>query len=40
MTAEALERLEALRLVRRAEDGIVPLAAIGRYALGDVDDVA
>lgn len=40
MTAEALERLEALRLVRRAEDGIVPLAAIGRYALGEVDDVA
>lgn len=29
----ALARLEALRLVRRVEDGVLPLPAIGRYSL-------
>ncbi len=33
LTDLTVERLEALRLVRRTEDGIVPLPALGRYAL-------
>ena len=34
LLARALERLEALRLVRREGDGVTPLAAIARFALG------
>jgi hypothetical protein len=30
-----IERLEALRLVRRVPDGIQPLPAIARYALAE-----
>jgi uncharacterized protein (TIGR02678 family) len=30
---QTVERLEALRLVRCVDDGVVPRAAIGRYAL-------
>jgi uncharacterized protein (TIGR02678 family) len=33
LVAGALERLEALRLVRREADGVRPLAALGRYAV-------
>lgn len=33
LTDLTVERLEALRLVRRTEDGIVPLPTLGRYAL-------
>jgi uncharacterized protein (TIGR02678 family) len=32
---ETIERLEALRLVRRTADGVIPLPALGRYALRD-----
>ena len=38
LTERTIDRLEALRLVRRAEDGVVPLPAIGRYALDPGDD--
>jgi uncharacterized protein (TIGR02678 family) len=38
MTERTLDRLEALRLVRRAEDGVIPLPALGRYALDPGDD--
>jgi uncharacterized protein (TIGR02678 family) len=30
---ETVERLEALRLVRRTDEGVIPLPALGRYAL-------
>ena len=33
LTERTLDRLEALRLVRRTEDGVMPLPALGRYAL-------
>ncbi|HUY32193.1 MAG TPA: TIGR02678 family protein [Pirellulales bacterium] len=33
LVAQTIERLEALRLARRTADGVVPRAAIGRYAL-------
>jgi uncharacterized protein (TIGR02678 family) len=33
-----LDRLEALRLVRRTSEGVVPLPAIARYALVHADD--
>ncbi len=36
MTRETLARLEALRLVRRNEDGVIPMPAIARYAVKDV----
>jgi hypothetical protein len=35
MTHETLERLEALRLVRLNEDGVLIMPAIARYALKD-----
>ena len=38
LTERTVTRLEALRLVRRTEDGVVPLPALGRYALGPGDD--
>lgn len=34
LTEQTIVRLEALRLVRRTDDGVVPLPALGRYALG------
>jgi hypothetical protein len=34
LTGRTIDRLEALRLVRCTEDGVVPLPALGRYALG------
>jgi uncharacterized protein (TIGR02678 family) len=40
LTELTVERLEALRLVRRTGDGVVPLPALGRYALdrsGEMD---
>jgi hypothetical protein len=38
LTEQAIDRLEALRLVRRTgEDGVVPLPALGRYALAAPD---
>ena len=38
LTERTLDRLEALRLVRRTEDGVMPLPALGRYALdSDLD---
>ena len=37
LTEQTLDRLAALRLVRRIQDGVVPLPAIGRYALRDSD---
>jgi uncharacterized protein (TIGR02678 family) len=40
LTERTLDRLEALRLVRRTEDGVVPLPALGRYALAPDDDGA
>jgi uncharacterized protein (TIGR02678 family) len=36
LTEQALERLEALRLVHRTPGGVVPLAAVGRFALAGV----
>lgn len=33
LTEQTIERLEALRLVRRTDEGVVPLPALGRYAL-------
>ena len=36
LVAQAVERLEALRLLRRVPDGVIPLAAIARYALDEV----
>lgn len=39
LTAQTIERLEALRLVRRTDDGVVPLPALGRYALDPGTDV-
>jgi len=36
LAEETLERLVALRLVRTTADGVVPMAAIGRYALDPV----
>lgn len=38
LTEQAVERLEALRLVRRTDDGMVPLPALGRYALDSGED--
>ena len=38
LTERTIDRLESLRLVRRAEDGVVPRPAIGRYALGPGGD--
>jgi uncharacterized protein (TIGR02678 family) len=38
LTERTLDRLEALRLVRRTEDGVVPLPALGRYALAPDED--
>ena len=35
MTGETIDRLDALRLVRRNEDGVLPMPAIARYALKD-----
>jgi uncharacterized protein (TIGR02678 family) len=40
LTERTLDRLQALRLVRRTEDGVVPLPALGRYALALDDDGA
>jgi uncharacterized protein (TIGR02678 family) len=38
LTEQAIDRLEALRLVRpTGEDGVVPLPALGRYALAPPD---
>jgi uncharacterized protein (TIGR02678 family) len=37
LAEDALWRLRALRLVRITSDGVVPLAAIGRYALSDTE---
>ena len=39
LTDLTIERLEALRLVRRTKDGAVPLPALGRYALDQGKDV-
>lgn len=39
LTDLTVERLEALRLVRRTNDGVVPLPALGRYALVRHSDV-
>ena len=39
LTERTVVRLEALRLVRRTEDGVIPLPALGRYALGPGGDV-
>lgn len=39
LTEQTIERLEALRLVRRTDDGVVPLPALGRYALDPGADV-
>jgi uncharacterized protein (TIGR02678 family) len=39
LTDLTIERLEALRLVRRTNDGAVPLPALGRYALDQGRDV-
>ncbi len=33
LTEQTVDRLEALRLVRRTDEGVVPLPALGRYAL-------
>ncbi len=33
LTRQTIDRLEALRLVRRTDDGVIPLPALGRYAL-------
>ncbi|HUF91586.1 MAG TPA: TIGR02678 family protein [Candidatus Limnocylindria bacterium] len=33
LTEQTIERLEALRLVRRTDDGVVPLSGLGRYAI-------
>jgi uncharacterized protein (TIGR02678 family) len=38
LTERTIDRLEALRLVRRTEDGVLPLPALGRYALDPSDD--
>ena len=38
LTERTIDRLEALRLVRRTEDGVMPLPALGRYALDPGDD--
>jgi uncharacterized protein (TIGR02678 family) len=38
LTERTLDRLQALRLVRRTEDGVVPRLAIGRYALDPGDE--
>lgn len=38
LLAQTLDRLEALRLIRRTADGVVPLPAIGRYALAERAD--
>ena len=38
LTERTIDRLEALRLVRRTEDGVMPLPALGRYALDSGDD--
>ena len=35
LTEVTIERLEALRLLRRVPDGIQPLPAIARYALAE-----
>jgi uncharacterized protein (TIGR02678 family) len=35
LAAEAMERLEALRLVRRTADGVLPRPALSRYALAE-----
>ncbi len=40
LTERTVVRLEALRLVRRTEDGVIPLPALGRYALAAGDDDA
>jgi uncharacterized protein (TIGR02678 family) len=37
LTERTIDRLEALRLVRRTEDGVLPLPALGRYALDPGD---
>ena len=37
LAEDTLWRLRALRLVRITPDGVVPLAAIGRYALSDTE---
>ena len=33
LTRQTVDRLQALRLVRRTDEGVVPLPALGRYAL-------
>lgn len=38
LTERTIDRLTALRLVRRTSDGIVPLPAIARYALRETDE--
>jgi uncharacterized protein (TIGR02678 family) len=38
LTGRTIDRLQALRLVRCTEDGVVPLPALGRYALDSGDD--
>jgi len=40
LTEQTIDRLEALGLVRRTADGVVPLPAIARYALADPDQEA
>lgn len=39
LTERTVARLEALRLVRRTDDGVIPLPALGRYALDPGDNV-
>ena len=36
--AQTIDRLESLRLVKRTEDGVLPLPAIARYALNKVPE--
>jgi len=38
LTEQTVDRLEALRLVRRTDEGVVPLPALGRYALEQPDE--
>lgn len=38
LTEQTIDRLEALRLVRRTDDGVVPLPTLGRYALDSVEE--
>ena len=37
LARNALDRLEMLRLIRRDGDGVYPLPALARFALGDAE---